>query len=76
LERTVNDTSLFDKSVRYRSHAVACGIFAEHAKSPADRELLLRMQSTWLARACHVDWIDGMPPTPPAAAKALAVPRI
>lgn len=38
-------------SSRYRRAASACGIFPANAISRADRDLLLRMQQSWLARA-------------------------
>jgi hypothetical protein len=60
---------------RYRRSAAACGIFAANAVSPADRELLLRMQRSWLDRAHHEDWLDGLPPTTPGRPKALALPQ-
>lgn len=64
----------FERATRFRDNALACGIFAANALSPADRELLLRMQRSWLARACHEDWVNGQPPRPPAGSNALAVP--
>jgi hypothetical protein len=63
------------KATRFRSNATACGSFAANAVSPSDRALLLRMQRSWLDRARHQDLIDELPPTPPAGARALAVPR-
>jgi hypothetical protein len=72
----VSDTFQFERAVRFRSNATACGIFAANALSLSDRELLLRMRQSWLARARHADFIDGQPPRPPAGSKALAVPRI
>jgi hypothetical protein len=71
----VANTFLFETTKRFRSNAVTCGIFAANAVSPSDRELLLRMQRSWLARACHADWVDEQPPRPPAGSNALAVPR-
>lgn len=65
----------FERATRFRSNAVTCGIFAANAVSPSDRERLLRMQRSWLARAGHEDWINGQPPRPPAGSNALAVPR-
>jgi hypothetical protein len=63
------------KASRYRRTAATCGTLAASAVSPADRELLLRMQRSWLDRAHHEDWLDGLPPTPPARSNALALPR-
>jgi len=63
------------RSSKFRRTAAVCGAFAAHAVSPADRALLLRMQRSRLNRAQHEDWLDGLPPTPPARSNALAVPR-
>jgi hypothetical protein len=60
---------------RYRRDAATCGTLAANAVSLADRALLLRMQRSWLDRAQHQEWLDGLPPTPPARANVLAVPR-
>jgi hypothetical protein len=35
----------------------------------------LRMQRSLLGRADHQDWLDGLPPVPPARPKVLALPR-
>jgi hypothetical protein len=72
----MSNTFLVARAMRFRSNASACGIFAANALSSSDRELLLRMQDSWLSRARHADWIDGQPPRPPAGSNALAVPRI
>ena len=63
------------KASRYRCTAAACGTFAANAVWPTDRALLLRMQQSWLDRAQHQEWLDGLPPTTPASSNALAVPR-
>jgi hypothetical protein len=62
------------KALRHRREAAACGVFAVNAKSVADRELLLRMQRSLLIRAYHEDWIDGLPPIPPAGCNSLSLP--
>jgi hypothetical protein len=74
-ERTLAEISQSEKAKQFRCNAAACGRFATNAVSPADRELLLRMQRSWIARACHEDWINRLPPRPPAGSGALAVPR-
>jgi hypothetical protein len=61
---------------RYRRAASACGIFAANAISRADRDLLLRMQQSWLARAYCEEWLRDPPPDPPARSIALAVPTL
>ena len=63
------------EATRLRRSAAACGVFAANAVSLLDRELLLRMQRSWLERAHHQDLVDGLPPRPPVRSNALAVPR-
>jgi hypothetical protein len=62
------------KALRHRREAAACGVFAANAKSATDRELLLRMQRSLLTRAYHEDWLDGLPPAPPAGCNSLSLP--
>jgi hypothetical protein len=66
------DSSIASK---YRRDAAACGRFAANAKSASDRALLLRMQRSLLGRAAHQEWLDGMPPLPPARPNVLALPK-
>lgn len=61
------------KAARFRRNAVACGILAANAVSSSDRSLLLRMQRSWLERAHHEDWLNEIPPEPPAGPNALAL---
>jgi hypothetical protein len=63
-------------STRYRRAASACGIFAANAISPTDRDLLLRMQQSWLARAFCEESLRDPPPDRPARSIALAVPKL
>jgi hypothetical protein len=63
------------EGMRCRRAASACGVFANNALDPADRALLLRLQQSWLTRACHADAIDDMPPRPPVGSRALQVPK-
>jgi len=60
------------KATAYRRKAGMCGSYADCARSGYDREQLLRMRDSLLARAANEDWLDGLPPTSPA--KALALP--
>ena len=69
------ESASFPRATRFRGTAAVCGIFAASALSSADRELLLRMQRSWLDRARHEDWVNAMPPRPPAGSNALSVPR-
>jgi hypothetical protein len=71
----MTEPSQFERATRFRNSAAACGMFAANAVSPSDRDLLLRMQRSWLERAHYEDWVNGLPPIPPAGARALAVPR-
>ena len=62
------------KAPDFRQKAAMCTGYAACARSDADRSQLLRMRDEWLARAANEDWLDGLPPTPPAGAIAVAVP--
>ena len=44
----------------------------EFARSPGDQEQLLRMREACLSLASNEDWLDGMPPMPPANSNALS----
>jgi hypothetical protein len=57
---------------KHRRQAADCGLLAANAQSAGDRTLLLHLQRSLLDRA---EWLDGLPPVPPAPANALAVPR-
>ena len=50
------------KASRFCRPAAACGLFAANATSLLDRELLLRMQRSWLEQAYNEDWLGGLPP--------------
>jgi len=71
----MREPSQFERARRFRDNAAACGMFAANAVSLLDRARLVRMQRTWLERARHEGFINGLPPRPPAGAKALGVPR-
>ena len=73
-ERPMSKELQPSKASRHRRDAAACGAFATNAKSATDRELLLRMQRSLLERASHQEWLDGLPPVPPAGCNSLAVP--
>ena len=61
------------KASAYRRKAAMCGNLADCAQSAEDRRELLRMRDSWLALAANADWLNGLPPMPPANANALAV---
>ena len=65
------------KASIYRRKAATCRDLAGCAKSAMDREQLLTMRRSWLARAASEDWRDGLPPMPPVQTRALsAVPFV
>jgi predicted nucleotidyltransferase len=74
LETSLETLPETSKALKHRREAAACGVFAVNAKSATDRELLLRMQRSLLTRAYHEDWLDGLPPVPPAGCNSLALP--
>jgi hypothetical protein len=61
------------RAAAYRRKAATCGDLAACAQSAMDREQLLTMRRSWLARAASEDWRDGLPPMPPVRTKALSV---
>ena len=61
------------KADHFRRRAQTCAVFAEYAKSQADTAHLARMRDAYLALAANEDWLDSLPPLPPANAGALAV---
>jgi hypothetical protein len=63
------------KAAAYRRKAARCDDFSARARSGSDRTQLLQMRDTWLALAAKEDWLDGLPPTPPALAVAQAAHR-
>jgi hypothetical protein len=68
---------ILSKASIYRRKAATCRDLAVCAKSAMDREQLLAMRRSWLARAASEDWRDGLPPLPPVQARALlAVPFV
>jgi hypothetical protein len=74
LETSLETSPETSKALKHRREADAYGVFATNAKSAADRELLLRMQQSSLTRAYHQNWLDGLPPVPPAGCNSLALP--
>lgn len=74
-ESAVPNQPQLPNASRYRRAAATCGAFAANAVSSADHALLMRMQRSWLDRARHQEWLDGLPPTPPSKPNAIAAPR-
>jgi cell division septum initiation protein DivIVA len=54
------------KAQEYRRKARSCELFAANAQSAHDHDGLTRMRDSLLALAAHEEWLDGLPPTPPA----------
>jgi hypothetical protein len=67
--------SIPSNALTYRRKAATCRGLAACAKSKTDREQLLVMSRSWLARADSEDWRDGLPPLPPVHSNALAIVR-
>jgi hypothetical protein len=71
----MSKASILSHSITYRRKAATCRGLAACAKSAVDREQLLVMSRSWLARADSEDWRDGLPPLPPVHSNALAIVR-
>ena len=54
------------RAQEYRRKAKSCEQFAANAQSARDHDGLTRMRDSLLALAAHEEWLDGLPPTPPA----------
>jgi hypothetical protein len=63
------------KASHYRRKAAMCGNLADCAQSATDQKQLLRMRESWIALAANLEWLDGLPPLPPANVIAFAVTR-
>jgi hypothetical protein len=59
------------KAQAYRREAQTCDALAACARSNAEREPLLRLRDALLSRAANEEWLDGLPPLPPADSNAL-----
>jgi len=66
---------ILSKAFVYHRKASTCRDLADCAKSATDREQLLAMHRSWLARAASEDWRDGLPPLPPVQSRALSAVR-
>src|SRR5205807_2746239 len=65
-ERAMSEGLELSKASKHRRDAATCGLLAVNARSATDRDLLLSMQRALLGRACLEEWLDGLPPVPPA----------
>ena len=63
------------KARELRRKAQACDTLAGCARSRADRQQLLRMREACLTLAANEDWLDDLPPMPPANSNALWAAR-
>jgi hypothetical protein len=59
------------KAQDYRRKAKSCEGLVAHALSVEDRDRVLRIRDSYLSLAANEEWLDGLPPTPPAHAVAL-----
>jgi len=71
----MSNPSILSNALAYRRKAATCRGLAACAKSATDRDQLLVMSRSWLARADSEDWRDGLPPLPPVHSNALTVVR-
>lgn len=59
----------------YRRKAKSCEDLIAYVLSVEDRNRLLRVRDSYLSLAANEEWLDGLPPTPPAQAAALVPER-
>ena len=59
------------KAQSYRRKARSCDVLVAHALSADDRNRILRVRDSYLALAANQDWLDGLPPLPPAHTAAM-----
>jgi len=63
------------KAQDYRRKAKSCEGLVAHAQSAEDRDRLLRIRDSYLSLAANKEWLDGLPPMPPAQAAAVMLLR-
>jgi hypothetical protein len=63
------------KAQGYRRKAKSCDGLVAYALSADDRNGLLRIRDSYLALAANEEWIDGLPPMPPAHTAAMMPSR-
>jgi len=59
------------KAQGYRRKAKSCDGLVAYAVSTDDRNRLLRVRDSYLALAAKQEWLDGLPPMPPAHTVAM-----
>jgi hypothetical protein len=63
------------KAQGYRRKAKSCDGLVAHALSVDDRNRLLRVRDSYLALAANEEWLDSLPPVPPAHTAAMMLWR-
>ena len=66
---------ILSKATALRRKAATCGTLAACAVSATDRDQFMGMRDSYLSRATMEDWVDGLPPLPPANSNALPAHR-
>ena len=63
------------KAQGYLRKARSCDGLVAYALSTDDRDRLLRIRNSYLSLAANEEWLDGLPPTPPAHTAAMIPSR-
>jgi len=63
------------KAQGYRRKAKSCDGLIAYALSADDQSRLLRVRDSYLSLAANEEWLDDLPPTPPAHTAAMMPSR-
>ena len=63
------------KAEGYRRKAKSCDDLVAYALSADDRNRLLRIRDSYLSLAANEEWLNGLPPMPPAYTAAMMPSR-